>query len=141
MKNTNYLNYYYRLHKSNNEPWWSLTNINDQSDKLLLKGMRDLSLVRVIYSQNIIVQKTSCKGNLAIRIAINRKTEQRAIGVFKNDTECTALFISHKTKMYVEFFISEKVNSAFAFLQMLEAGELEDEIAQHRLQYNSKNGE
>lgn len=139
MKKTDYLNHYYRLQKNDNGSWWSLTSSNEQSDKPLLASMKKLSIVKTMCWQNIIVQKTGKKRNEGIRLAIGRKTEQRAIGVFKNDTECTALFISHKTKTYAEFFISEKIkNNSFALLQMLEAGELEDEIAYHRLQYQQK---
>jgi hypothetical protein len=136
-----YLNCYYQLHKSNNKPWWIVQDISAQSDKRLLERIRSLSLVKIMYSEYIFLQKTNrADGTASIRIAIRRNSEQRFIGVFKNDTECSVLFIKHR--MYVELFISEKIkNNSFALLQLLEVGELESEIAYHRSQHIADNGE
>ncbi|HTB52664.1 MAG TPA: hypothetical protein VK718_07805 [Ferruginibacter sp.] len=136
-----YLNGYYRLKKSSNKPWWIKPNIDKQSDKRLLEGIRNLSLLKIMHSENIFLQKTKeVDGTASIRIAIKRNNEQRFIGVFRNDTECSVLFIKHKT--YAELFVSEKIkNNSFAFYQMLEAGELESEIAYHRAKHVIDNGE
>jgi hypothetical protein len=136
-----YLNCYYRLNKSSSNPWWELPNISTLSDKHLLERIQELSLVKIMHSENIFLQKIKgADGTASIRVAIRRNNEQRFIGVFKNDTECSVLFIKHR--MYVELFISEKIkNNSFALLQLLEVGELESEITYHRSQHIADNGE
>ncbi|MEO6731371.1 MAG: hypothetical protein ABIN01_09145 [Ferruginibacter sp.] len=130
-----YLNYYYRLNKSDKAHWFDFDEVNKNNDATLMKYMKEISLVKLLYARNIIMQKKETRNGYSIRIAIPKKSEERYVGYFKDSIECSLILIRHSREPYFELFLSETVkNNALILLQMLEDRELEDEIKYYRTQ-------
>ncbi len=134
-----YLNYYCRLDKTDKKHWWELDFTTAKLDAKFMSCLKDISLLKLRQSKNVILQKMNLRGNkYAIRIAISVKHEERWIGTFNDTTEGSILLITHKMKPYLEIFISETVkNNSFALLQKLEEGVLDNEIRYYRREFEA----
>lgn len=142
-ENTNrYLNSYYRLNKTLELDRYDVDLSNAKLGKRLHDYLGHITIVKTIQSRNLVIQKRETGNAYSFRIAIGRKAEPRFVSRISGEPQRVILFIKPKGKSYIEIFICTGFEGdSYAFLKLLEDGELESEIKYHRLKYVSNKPE
>lgn len=132
-----HLTQYYRFEKSNKKNWWDITNQISEKELKLLKYLKDISMLRIFQLKTMVLQKREVRnGKFSLRLGMSGRGDQYWIGYFKDSIDGAFLIITHRSKSYIELFISEEVkDNSYTLMQLFLSNELNEDIYQWRIKH------